>query len=88
MEFCVPGLTAGILFFLFYFFPFIAKLYSPVCSSVPGCKPKAQDCNKGQGRAKKEGITLLYNNHLNTRLVRYSNGQKVSGLQMVRYSNG
>ena len=29
-----------------------------------------------------------YSNHLNTGLVWYSNGQKVSGLQMVRYSNG
>ena len=28
------------------------------------------------------------NNHLNTGLVWYSNGQKFSGLQMVRYSKG
>ena len=29
-----------------------------------------------------------YSNHLNTGRVRYSNGQKLSGLQMVLYSNG
>ena len=31
---------------------------------------------------------LSYSNHLNTGLVRYSNGQKLSGLQMVWFSNG
>ena len=30
----------------------------------------------------------VYSNHLNTRLVRYSNGQKLSGCQMIRYSSG
>ena len=33
-------------------------------------------------------IDTLYSNHLNTGLVWYSIGQKLSGLQMVRYSNG
>ena len=28
-----------------------------------------------------------YSNHLNTKLVQFSNGQKLSSLQMVRYSN-
>ena len=31
---------------------------------------------------------LNYSNHLKTGLVRYSDGQKLSSLQMVRYSNG
>ena len=34
------------------------------------------------------GTKRLYSNHLNTGLVRYSNGQKVSRLQSVQYSNG
>ena len=29
-----------------------------------------------------------YSNHLNTKLVWYSNGRFVSGCEMVRYSNG
>ena len=33
-------------------------------------------------------IKCHYSNHLNTRLVRYSNGRKLSSLQMVWYSNG
>ena len=33
-------------------------------------------------------VIQMYSNHLNTGLVWYSNGQKLSGLQMVRYSNG
>ena len=33
-------------------------------------------------------LNLRYSNHLNTGLVRYSNGQKLSSLQMVWFSNG
>ena len=33
MESCVPTMTARIVFF-----PFIEKLFLPVCSNVPDCK--------------------------------------------------
>ena len=45
MESYAPSLTSWNL--VFSFFPFKEKLYTPVCSTVPGCKPKAE----GQGIA-------------------------------------
>ena len=32
-------------------------------------------------------VKIIYSNHLNTRLVQYSNSRFVSGCQMVQYSN-
>ena len=42
----------------------------------------------GQNSGKLQSYYYRYNNHLNTRLVQYSNGGFVSGCQMVWYSNG
>ena len=43
----------------FFFFPFIEKLCPPVCSTVPNSlqaqSHRAKDCNKGLGRAIREG---------------------------------
>ena len=49
MESCVPGLTSWN--FVFLFFPFIGKVYPPVCSTVPTLLQalchRRRDCNKG-----------------------------------------
>ena len=47
------------LAFYFLFSPFIEKSYPPVCSTVPASlqvrSRRPRDCNKGQGREKREG---------------------------------
>ena len=69
-------LQAGIKFFIF---PLYRKIITPVCSTVPaslqarGRRPR--DCNKGKGRAKKEGdfFTLVKHEKINSSLLKWVN---------------